>query len=208
MADGLQRGAKGPCAFARSRLSEGLGRTAVPPLKALNVFNVRLATDGEARSLEPAHAELHSIEGYDFDSLFAQVINKPGDTKHPLRNLCLELRFACENDNRLDGAGRQEVKEALHRPNVPDVLEYWVLELELPLKKDLSPVRLIRVGEDPSFVVLGLDDEHAEPRNEDVINLSCSVVHLKGDVIHQVIVRRTEVRQRDAGQQRLATILE
>ncbi len=87
-------------------MSAGLGRTAVPPLEALNVFNVRLATDGKARSLEPAHAELHSIEGHDFDSLFAQVINEPGDTKHPLRNLCHELRFACENDNRPDGAGR------------------------------------------------------------------------------------------------------
>jgi hypothetical protein len=50
---------------------EGLRPTAVPPLEALNVFNVRLATDGEARSLEPAHAELHSIEGHDLDSVFA-----------------------------------------------------------------------------------------------------------------------------------------
>ena len=51
----------------------------------------------------------------------------------------------------------------MHRTNVPDVLEYWVLELELPLEKDLSPVRLIRVSEDPSFVILGLDDEDAVP---------------------------------------------
>jgi len=85
---------------------EGLGRTSVPPLEALNVFDVRLATDGEARSLKPAHAELHSIEGHDLDSLFAQVFNEPGETEHPLRNLCLELRFAGENDNRLDGVGR------------------------------------------------------------------------------------------------------
>jgi len=91
---------------------------------------------------------------------------------------------------------------------VPEVLEHWILELELALEQDLSPVRLLRVGEDPTLVVLGLDDEHAEPRNEDVINLGCAVLQLKGDVIHQVIVRRTEVRQRDAGQQRLATILE
>jgi hypothetical protein len=28
------------------------------PLEALNVLNVRLVTDGEARSLKPAHAEL------------------------------------------------------------------------------------------------------------------------------------------------------
>ena len=86
---------------------EGLvGLTAVPSLEALNVFNVRLATDGEARSLKPAHAELHSIEGHDLDSLFAQVFNEPRENKHPLRNLCLELRFAGENDNRLDVAGR------------------------------------------------------------------------------------------------------
>ena len=85
---------------------EGLGRTAVPPLEALNVFNVRLATDGEARSLKPAHAELHSVEGHDLDSLFAQVFNESGEAKHSLRNLCLELRFAGEDDNRLDGVGR------------------------------------------------------------------------------------------------------
>ncbi len=85
---------------------ERLGRIAVSPLKALNVFYVRLATDGKARSLNPAHAKLHSIEGHDLDSVFAQVVNKPGDTKHPLRNLCLEFRFTREDDNRLDGAGR------------------------------------------------------------------------------------------------------
>ena len=69
-----------------------LGGTAVPPFEALNVLNVRLATDSKAHSFEPAHAELHSIEGHDFDGLFAQVINEPGDTKHPLRNLCHKLR--------------------------------------------------------------------------------------------------------------------
>lgn len=78
----------------------------MPPLEALNVFNVRLATDSKARSLEPSYTKLHSIDGHDFDGLFAQVVNEPGDTKHPLRNPCHELRFACENDNRLDSARR------------------------------------------------------------------------------------------------------
>jgi hypothetical protein len=50
---------------------------------------------------------------------------------------------------------------------MPKVLEYWVLEPELALEQDLSPVRLFRITEDPTLVVLGLDDEHAEPRNED-----------------------------------------
>src|SRR5207244_3913602 len=62
-------------------------------------------------------------------------------------------------------------------------------------------------GRVPTLVVLGLDDEHSEPRNEDVINLGCAVLQLEGDVIHQVIVRKTEVRLHDVGQQRLATIL-
>ncbi|MDM4769970.1 hypothetical protein QT386_07160 [Solimonas sp. SE-A11] len=172
------------------------------------MFNIRSSTDSKARSFKPAHAKLHSIDGHNFDRLPTQVVNEPGDAKHPLGNLCHELRFACENDNRFDGAGRQEFEQILHRSNVPEILKYWILKSELPLENDLSPVRLTRVGEYPSFVVLDLDDENTEPRNENVINLSCTVVHLKGNVIHQMIVRRTEVRQRDAGQQRLATILE
>ncbi len=90
----------------RSLEPEGLVRTAVPPAEALNVFNVRLATDGEARSFKSAYAELHSVEGHDLDSLFAQVFHELGEAEHPTRNLGLELRFAGENDSRLDGAGR------------------------------------------------------------------------------------------------------
>lgn len=57
-------------------------------------------------------------------------------------------------------------------------------------------------------MVLCFDDEYAEPRNEDVVNLSCAVLQLKRDVIHQVIVGRTEVCPRDARQKRFATILD
>lgn len=87
------------------------------------------------------------------------------------------------------------------------VLEYWILELEPVVEQDLSPIRLLRVGEDPTLVALGLDDEYAEPRDEDVINLRRAILHLKGDVIHQMIVRRTEVPLHGAGDKRLATIL-
>src|SRR5438046_6483989 len=57
---------------------------------------------------------------------------------------------------------------SLHDALPISVLEYWILQLELEFEQDLSPVRLLRVGEDPTLVVLGLDDEHSEPRNEDV----------------------------------------
>ncbi|MBV6518910.1 MAG: hypothetical protein HCAMLNBO_01654 [Candidatus Brocadia fulgida] len=95
----------------------------------------------------------------------------------------------------------------MHRPNVSIVLKYWVLEFEPVVEQDLSPSRLLRVGEDPTLVVLSLNDEHTEPRDENVINLGCAILQPKGDMIHQVIVRRTEVRLHNAGEQRLATIL-
>ncbi|AMV71538.1 hypothetical protein DBW_1164 [Desulfuromonas sp. DDH964] len=40
------------------------------------------------------------------------------------------MRFACENHNRFDDAGRQEVKEVFNCPNMPAILNYWVLKLE------------------------------------------------------------------------------
>ncbi len=172
----------------------------MPPLKTLNMLDVRFAADGEARSLEPSYAELNSIERHDFDGLFTKVIDEPGEAEHSLWNLGFELCFAGEDDDRFNCAGRQEIKEVLHRTNMPEILQDRVLELELAIEKNLSPVRLLSVAEDPALVVLGFDDEHAKPRNEDVVNLSCTVLQLKRDVIHQVIVGRSKVRPRDARQ--------
>ena len=62
----------------------------------------------------------------------------------------------------------------------------------------MSPVGLLDIGEDPAHLVLGFDDEHAEPRNEDMVHLSCTVLQLKRDGIQQVMVERTEVLARDA----------
>jgi hypothetical protein len=99
------------------------------------------------------------------------------------------------------------MKETLHRPNVSVVLEYRILERIPVFEQDLSPVRLLRIGEDPAFAVLGLDDEYAELGDEDVIDLGCTVPQLKGDVIHQVKFRRTEVPEHHAGEKSLATVL-
>ena len=172
---------------------------AVPTLEALNVFNVGLATDGEARGFEPSNAKLHSLQGHDLDSLSAQVFCEPRDIEHSLRNRGPELCFTGENNNRLDGAGRQEFKEVLHCLNVSKVLDYWILKLEAVPEQDLGPVLVLRVGEEPTLVVLGFKDENAEPGNEDVINLGCSVLHRQGDVIHQVIIRKTKGGLHDAG---------
>lgn len=135
----------------------------MPPLKALNMLDIRLAADGEPGSLNPSHAELHSIERHGFDGLFSKVIDESGNAKHSLWYLGLELCFAGEDDYRLDRVGRQKIKDILHRTNVPMVLEDWVLKLELLLEQDLSPVGLLGIGKDPTLEVFGFDDEHAEP---------------------------------------------
>ena len=172
----------------------------MPPLKTLNMLDVRFTADGEARSLEPSHAELNSIERHDFDGLFAKVIDEPGEAEHSRWNLGFELCFAGKDDDRFDCTGRQEIKEVLNRKNMPKVLQDWVLELEPAVEKHLSPIRLLSIGEDPALVVFGFDNEHAEPRNEDMVNLSGTVLHLKRDVIHQVIVGRPKSPPRDARQ--------
>lgn len=78
----------------------------MPLCKTLNVLDVRLAADGEARSFDPSHAELKAIERHDFDGLFPKVVDEPWKIKYPLGNFCFELCFASEDDNRLDCTGR------------------------------------------------------------------------------------------------------
>ena len=95
------------------------------------MLNVRYATDSKARRFKPANTKLHSIRGYDGIGLLAQMVDKPANIKHALRDLGLELRFAGENDNWFDGLARQEVEEAYHRADVPFVLQYRILEPEL-----------------------------------------------------------------------------
>ena len=135
------------------------------------------------------------------------VINEPGKTKDPVRHFGFELCFARKDDNRLDDARRQKVEQFLHCADMPKILEDWVLKLELLLEQDLSPTSLIHVREDPALVVLGFDDEDAKPRDEDVVNLSCAIAQLEGDVIHQVVIRRKEVLLCGARKPHFATIL-
>ena len=90
---------------------------------------------------------------------------------------------------------------------MPLILKYWVLEFELEPIEDLSPGFVFRIGKNPTLIVLRFDNEHAEPRNEDVINLGCTVLHLKCHMIHQMIIGRTELPTQYAGNQLLADVL-
>jgi hypothetical protein len=86
----------------------------MPSLKTLNMLNVCLSSNSEAHSLKP-DAEMNSIERQNFGGLFAKVSDEPGKAEHARWNLGLELGFSGEDDDRLDGASRQDIKEDLHR---------------------------------------------------------------------------------------------
>jgi len=88
------------------------------------------------------------------------------------------------------------------------VLEDRILKPGFSSEQDLSPGLLTRIGEDPAIVILGFDNKHAEARNEDVIDLRRTVIHLNGDVVHQVIIGRAEMTQQDARYLALTAILE
>lgn len=76
-------------AFAKSRLSYWFGGTTVSPPETLNVFNIRLAANCEARSLKPPHAELYSIERNYLDGIFADKVNERLGTKDPPQEFLL-----------------------------------------------------------------------------------------------------------------------
>lgn len=171
----------------------------MPALQVFNVLNVGLAADREARRFQPAHTKLQAIERHDLGRVLANVVHKACQVEDTCRYFSLELCVSREDHDRPDGLGRQEVEEILHSPHMTRVLVDRVLKTELAIEKDLRPTGLLRVGKDPAFVVLGLDDKDTEPRNEDVIDLRGAVFHGERDVIQQVIVGRLEVRQDRVG---------
>ena len=141
------------------------------------------------------------------DIPFAQVVDELGEVEHPGGDLRLEFCLSGEDDNGIYVARGKEIEAGLYRLNVSKVLEYRVLELELVSEQDLGPFRLRRVGKDPTFESLCLDNEYSEPGYEDVIDLGRAVFELKGDVIQQVIVRRTEIPLEKPGHRRFSAIL-
>ena len=69
------------------------------PFQVLNMLNVCLASDSEARRLEPSYTKLNSIERHNFASLFVDVMEKLRKTKYTVWNIRLELRFSHKDDH-------------------------------------------------------------------------------------------------------------
>jgi hypothetical protein len=143
----------------------------MPPLQALNMFDIRFSGDGEACSFKPTNTELNSIERYDFRCLLTNVINETRKAKDSVRNFGLELSSSPKDHHRFDGFGRQKVEHLLYSANMPRILENWILKPELPSIQNLRPLGLRRIRKDPTSVILRLDDEDAKSRNKNMINL-------------------------------------
>jgi len=69
-------------------------------------------------------------------------------------------------------AVRSDVKQLFDRLDMLVVLPKWILKLELLLVQNLRPVPCVRIAKDPPSHILRLDHEDAEPRNDDMIDLS------------------------------------
>lgn len=100
-----------------------------------------------------------------------------------------------------------EVEELLYRVDMPEILDNWVLKLVLESEEDLSPTRMVRVCEYPPLIVLGFDDEDTKPGNQNVVDLSRSIINLESDVIQQVVVGSAKVLLREAGESPFTVIL-
>jgi hypothetical protein len=186
---------------------ERLDHTTMPAFQIADVLNVCFSGDGKSFGLEPPDAKLHAIERHDFVCLSADVVDEPGKIKHSVRHFSLELGVTHKDDHRLDDLGRQKVEPFLHSADMPEILEDRVLKFELSIEQDLRPIGMLWIREDPAFVIFGLDDEDTKPRYEDVINLRCAIAQLQGDVIHQMVVRRTEALSYRLRKPRFAFIL-
>jgi len=85
------------------------------------------------------------------------------------------------------------------------VLPKRILEPALPLREHLRPLGVSGIAEYPSLVGLRLDDEHAERRDNDMVDLrGRTVVKRQIDVVQDMVDRSIQPAAQDAGKQRLA----
>jgi len=88
------------------------------------------------------------------------------------------------------------------------VLVERVLKLELPLEHYLSPQGRFGIRKDPALVVFGLDNEHPEAGDQNVVNLGGSVLDIKSDVVEQMVRRRRKTISKRPGNYRFALLLQ
>ncbi len=91
---------------------------------------------------------------------------------------------------------------------MPVILAERILKPELGLEKDLGPIAVLGISEDPAAQVFRLNDEYPETGNQNVVDLSGPAVEAKGEMVEKVIVGRREPTAQRPRQSRFTQILE
>ena len=112
----------------------------------------------------------------------------------------LESAFASEHDDRFDLI-RGHSKQFPQTLSVFIVLEQRILKLlAMPAMNFLRPLPILFATEDPSLVVLGLDNKHTKGRNNDVVDLRRATLAIRNRhvVDHAIDIFRQEKRKPQA----------
>ena len=123
-------------------------------VQVLDMLNVSLLADGESSCLQPPNAELHAVDGDCLSSVLPDVLDKLWQVNTPGGTSVLNSASPVNTTTDLTRSAGA---------NVPEVLEDGVLELRLLLEHDLSPGRVLGIGEDPTVQVLRFYDEDTKP---------------------------------------------
>lgn len=103
-----------------------------------------------------------------------------------VRHLGLEFTFAPEHHQR-DQLRFVYTKKRLQRFGVAIILVKRVLKSVFFSEQTLCPLRALHVPEYPTIHVLGLDDEDAVLRDDDVVDLGRAMLGLKSNVVQRDI---------------------
>lgn len=107
-------------------------------------------------------------------------------SNHIGRHVGLELTITGEDDVTVYLIGAK-LEDRLHGPNMVAVLPNRVMEFVFFLVNDLRPVHLIGLTENPTRVILGLDDKHAIWRDNNMVDLRGASVGRECDVVDHAV---------------------
>jgi len=126
---------------------------------------------------------LYAVDGHDFLRVASNVREIPNQLEDTIRDVGLELSISGEDNIRLNRVRRKKIQKVSNSSHMPLILVNRVLKPVPSPIENLHPIATTGIGKDPSFVVLGLYDEYAKSRYQDVIDLCSTAVEAKRDMV-------------------------
>lgn len=182
-----------------------LGGGVVAALEVLHVLAVGGPRRRPAAFLQGAQQRIHlGLAEYRLPERL-DVTDEPGALGHVGRHISFERTAADEGDDRVQVL-RRNAERGLQRLEVLVVLPQRVLELEALLVELLRPLRLVLAAEDPAAHVLGFQHEHAEAREEHMVDLRRAVRGRQRHVVQTAIGLLVQSPVREQANPQLADI--